>query len=58
MEVGRRKAKESFSCYAGYRMSLIDLDQGIGDSQGLASDPGAWPSHEARVELEGQELVL
>lgn len=40
-------------------MSLIDLDQGIGgDSQGLASNPGAWPSHEARVELEGQELVL
>lgn len=56
-EGGRQE--ESCSCYVGYRMSLIDHDQGIGgDSQGLASDSGVWLPHEAWAELEGQEPDL
>lgn len=56
-EGGRQK--ESVSCYVGYRMSLIDHDQGTGsDGQGLASDSGVWRSHEARVEIDGQEPDL
>lgn len=55
----KEEDKERAFLAVGYRMSLIDCNQDIGgDSQGLTSDSGVWPSHEARVELEGQEPDL
>lgn len=59
MVVEKEEDKGRAFLAVGYRMSLIDRNQDIGgDSQGLASDSGVRPSHEARVELESQEPDL